>query len=254
MRSLLTGYAGAFNRRHKRVGHLFQNRYKSIVVEEEPYLLELVRYLHLNPMRAKVAPDLRRLAKYPWTGHSGLLGTVPRPWQDTQTILAQFGPTPSRARKAYQAFIADGIPQGHRPDLQGGGLLRSHGGWAAVAQLRRGREAYQGDERILGSSGFVEQMRRAEEAATTPRRPRPSLDTLLICICRHVGIAPTALAGAGRGAPVVRARAGVAYLWCRVAGQSGRALAAAWGISHQAIYAAAHRGEAAAAEWMKIWR
>ena len=74
MRSLLTGYAGAFNRRHHRVGHLFQNRYKSIVVEEEPYLLELVRYLHLNPLRAKVVPDLRRLDRYPWTevlGHPG---------------------------------------------------------------------------------------------------------------------------------------------------------------------------------------
>ena len=59
MRLLLTGYAGAFNRRHKRVRHLFQNRYKSIVVEEAPYLLELVRYLHLNPLRAKVVPDLR---------------------------------------------------------------------------------------------------------------------------------------------------------------------------------------------------
>ena len=54
LRSLLTGYAGAFNRRHRRAGHLFQNRYKSIVVEEEPYLLELVRYLHLNPLRAGV--------------------------------------------------------------------------------------------------------------------------------------------------------------------------------------------------------
>ena len=71
MRSLLTGYAGAFNRRHKRVGHLFQNRYKSIVVEEEPYLLELVRYLHLNPLRAKILSDLRALDRYPWTGHRG---------------------------------------------------------------------------------------------------------------------------------------------------------------------------------------
>jgi REP element-mobilizing transposase RayT len=86
MRSLLTGYAGAFNRRHHRVGHLFQNRYKSIVVEEEPYLLELVRYLHLNPLRAKVTPTLRALDRSPWTGHSALLGAVPRPWQDTATI------------------------------------------------------------------------------------------------------------------------------------------------------------------------
>jgi REP element-mobilizing transposase RayT len=65
MRSLLTGYAGAFNRRHRRSGHLFQNRYKSVVVEAEAYLLELVRYLHLNPLRAGVVPHLRALARYP---------------------------------------------------------------------------------------------------------------------------------------------------------------------------------------------
>src|SRR3972149_11977881 len=90
MRSLLTGYAGAFNRRHQRVGHLFQNRDKSGVVEEDAYLWELVRYLHLNPLRAQVVPDLRTLDRYPWTGHSALLGTVPRPWQATQTALPPF--------------------------------------------------------------------------------------------------------------------------------------------------------------------
>lgn len=70
MRALLTGYAGAFNRRHRRAGHLFQNRSKSIVVAEEPYCLELGRYLHLNPLRAGRVPDLRGLARYPWAGHA----------------------------------------------------------------------------------------------------------------------------------------------------------------------------------------
>ena len=144
MRSLLTGYAGAFNRRHHRMGHFFQNRYKSIVVEEDPYLLELVRYLHLNPVRATVLADLRTLDRYPWTGHSALLGTVPRAWQDTATILAQFGATRRRAVAAHRTFVAEGLPQGRRPELQGGGLLRSLGGWQAVAALRRGREAYLG--------------------------------------------------------------------------------------------------------------
>jgi len=169
MRSLLTGYAGAFNRWHKRVGHLFQNRYKSIVVEEEPYLLELVRYLHLNPLRAKVVPDLRTLDRSPWTGHSALLGTVPRPWQATQPILAQFGPTQRRAIQAYRTFVHDGIPLGRRPELQGGGLIRSLGGWNAVQQLRRGREAYAGDARILGRAEFVETLQR--EAARGPAVP-----------------------------------------------------------------------------------
>ena len=93
------------------------------MVEEEPYLLELVRYLHLNPVRAKVVPSLRALDRYPWTGHSALCGTVPRPWQDTRTILAQFSPTVLRARRAYRAFLAAGRAQGPRRALQGGGCL-----------------------------------------------------------------------------------------------------------------------------------
>ena len=156
MRSLLTGYAGAFNRRHKRTGHLFQNRYKSIVVEEEPYFLELVRYLHLNPVRAGVVPDLAGLARYRWAGHAVLLGRRPARWQDTAPVLARFGRAHGRARDRYRAFVAEGVPQGRRKELQGGGLRRSAGGWAGVRELRRGREAYVADERILGQTAFVE--------------------------------------------------------------------------------------------------
>jgi putative transposase len=251
MRSLLTGYAGAFNRRHRRVGHLFQNRYKSIVVEEEPYLLELVRYLHLNPLRARVIPDLRALDRFPWTGHSALLGTVPRAWQDTATILAQFAPTTQRAIRAYRTFMAAGIPAGPRPEFQGGGLLRSQGGWAAVAVLRRGREAYQGDERILGSSEFVEGYRRALTAAA-PVAPRIALETLLTRVCRQVGIPPTALAGGGRTPALTRARAGIAYLWVEVLGRSGRALAPTLGVHPSAIPKAARRGATSATAWRRV--
>src|SRR4030066_1672423 len=69
MRALMRGYAGYFNRRHNRHGHLFQNRYKSIVCEEETYFLELVRYLHLNPFRAKMVKIIDDLDKYSFTGH-----------------------------------------------------------------------------------------------------------------------------------------------------------------------------------------
>ena len=254
MRSLLTGYAGAFNRRHHRVGHLFQNRYKSLVVEEEPYLLELVRYLHLNPVRATVLSDLRTLDRYPWTGHSALLGTVPRPWQATATILAQYGPSRRRARHAYRTFVAEGIPQGRRPELQGGGLVRSAGGWAAVTALRRGREAYGGDERILGGTEFVEALRQAAPAWTAASRRCPPLARVLTAVAAAVGCPPEALAGPTRTARVARAREGAAYLWCRVGGQVGRELAAALGLSHQAVSQAATRGEQAAARWQAVWK
>jgi len=253
MRSLLTGYAGAFNRRHHRVGHLFQNRYKSIVVEEEPYLLELVRYLHLNPLRAHGVATLAALDRYPWTGHSAVLGTVPRPWQDTRTILAQFGPTRRRARQAYRTFVQAGVARQRRPDLQGGGLVRSLGGWDAVRQLRRGREAYLGDERILGSPAFVEAVRReVEQAAAGPRRSALALETVMARVCRSLGIAPAALVAGGRTARVSRAREGIAYLWVTVLGHAGRPLAASLGIRPQNVYRAAAQGEAAAAIWQRI--
>ena len=252
LRSLLTGYAGAFNRRHGRTGHLFQNRYKSIVVEEERYLLELVRYLHLNPLRAGLVRELRALDRYPWTGHSGLLGVVERPWQDTGMILRQFAASPRRARTAYRAFVAAGATQGRRTDLQGGGLVRSAGGWTAVAALRRGREAYVADERVLGSSDFVEALR-AAAARGEERQRRPPLLRVLTAVAAAEGLAVESLAGRGRPVRVVRAREGAGYLWCRRAGQSGRVLATALGISHQAVYAAASRGELVAARWDGIW-
>jgi REP element-mobilizing transposase RayT len=252
MRSLLTGYAGAFNRRHKRMGHLFQNRYKSIVVEEEPYLLELVRYLHLNPLRAQVVADLRALDRSPWTGHSALLGRLARPWQDTQTILAQFGPTPARARQAYRTFVADGVPLGRRPDLQGGGLIRSLGGWQAVQQLRRGREAYQGDERILGSSEFVEGCRRAAEAGAAPRPSRIGLEALVARVCRHVGVAADTLLGGGRRPALTQARTGIAYLWTEILGRPGRPLAPFLGVHPSAVPKAARRGASAAPAWRAL--
>jgi putative transposase len=74
MRRLLTGYAVSFNQRHQCHGQLFQNRYKSFLCEEDVYLKELVRYIHLNPLRAKVVKDLKALKKYRWCGHSALLG------------------------------------------------------------------------------------------------------------------------------------------------------------------------------------
>src|SRR5665647_2349785 len=125
MRRLLTGYAVSFNRRNQRSGHLFQNRYKSIVCEEEPYLLELVRYIHLNPLRAGMIASLEELDLYPWSGHAVLLGHRPLAGQETAAILERFGQRITTARQNYRQFIAEGIKTGRREDLVGGGLKRS---------------------------------------------------------------------------------------------------------------------------------
>ena len=254
MRALLTGYAGAFNRRYKRVGHLFQNRYKSIVVEEEPYCLELTRYIHLNPLRAGLVRDLAALDKYPWTGHSGLLGRRKQPWQAGDEVLGRFAKARGPARQRYRAFVAEGVGQGRRPDLQGGGLRRSAGGWAGVAALRRGREAYLADERILGQPAFVEQVRREAEAALAAHSHRRTvtLGAVVQRVSAAIGVTPQAVAGGGRRPALSRAREGIAYLWIEGLGRPGRPLVAALGVCPQSIYAAAARGRVARAQWDRV--
>ena len=156
MRRLLTGYAVSFNLRHRRHGHLFQNRYESILCQEDAYLLELVRYIHLNPLRAKLVPDIKALNKYAYSGHSVLMGKYSNKWQDTRAVLRLFGNTVSQARRSYREFVQKGIKQGKRDDLTGGGLVRSSGGWIAVKAMRNAKQFQMADERILGDGDFVE--------------------------------------------------------------------------------------------------
>ena len=183
MRRLMTGYAVTFNFRHRRAGHLFQNRYKSVVCEEDAYLLELTRYIHLNPLRAGLVEDLNALDKYPWSGHSVLMGKLqnpliperketPQPEKQGQPeklsltlaektvdeVLRHFGSTLNDARQHYRAFVEKGLKQGRRPELQGGGLVRSSGGDKAELLGLKKEDREKSDQRILGSGGFVERV------------------------------------------------------------------------------------------------
>ena len=156
MRRLLTGYAVSFNRRHKRHGQLFQNRYKSIICQEDVYLKELVRYIHLNPLRAKLVPGIAALNRYRYSGHSVLMGKRSCEWQDTRYVLSHFGKRASEARRRYLSYVTAGVDQGRRPELVGGGLISSLGGWAEAKKLRlKGQDRVKGDQRILGDSDFV---------------------------------------------------------------------------------------------------
>ena len=173
MKRLLTGYAVNYNRRHNRSGHLFQNRYKSILCQEDPYLLELIRYIHLNPLRAKLISDYKSLAGYPYCGHSAIIGRRKINWQDTKYILRLFGDKQTDAKQRYSQFVRNGIEQGRRPDLTGGGLLRSHGGWTGIKALRDSGDYLKGDERILGDGAFVnEVLDKAEESFNDKYRLR----------------------------------------------------------------------------------
>jgi len=161
MKRLLTGHAMYFNRKHNRVGHLFQNRYKSILCQEDAYMLELVRYIHLNPLRAKIIPDLKFLDKYTYSGHAAIMGKKKNNWQDTDYVLKSFNSRLSLARRRYREYVKRGISVGKRQDLIGGGLVRSAGGWNALKGLRKIKAYMKGDERILGDSNFVETVLKA---------------------------------------------------------------------------------------------
>jgi putative transposase len=158
MQRLLTGYAIRFNRRHHRHGHLFQNRYKSILCQEDPYFLELVRYIHLNPLRAKLVPDYKSLESYTYCGHCILLGQRRNDWQNTDDVLSRFAKSIPQARRHYREFVKSGIKAGKKPELVGGGLIRSLGGWSVVKALGGMSARIKADERILGDGSFVEEV------------------------------------------------------------------------------------------------
>ena len=112
MRQLNGRYTQAYNRRHHRVGHLFQGRFKAILVEKDAHLLELCRYAVLNPVRAQAVPHPQRWA---WSSYGATAGETEAPaWLTTDWVLGQFGARVHVARQRYQAFVMDGT-SGRRP-------------------------------------------------------------------------------------------------------------------------------------------
>jgi hypothetical protein len=206
MRRLLSGYAISYNIRHKRYGHLFQNRYKSIVCEEDPYFRELVRNIHLNPMRARLVTTLRELDGYPWCGHSVVMGRKQHEWQDRDYVLSWFGEREAEARTAYRGYVADAIVDGRRPELVGGGLIRSLGGWSQVVSLRRSKDRVLGDERII---------KEADEKITyqlSGHERRNKAERHITMICQREGINVEELKSGSRRGAVSSIRSNLA-LW-----------------------------------------
>jgi REP element-mobilizing transposase RayT len=247
MRRILTGYAVSFNRRHRRSGYLFQNRYKSILVEEEPYLLELVRYIHLNAVRAKLVEDVDELESYPWAGHSVLMGKMDRPWQDCGFVLEQFGKNTKKGRGAYKRFIREGVDQGRREELTGGGLIRSAGGWETVKALRRGREKWTHDERVLGSSEFVEGILRELEREEKREKTRGKVSeetvlTLVEEIGSRLGLTVGELMTGSRRRRVVEGRNLISFAVVRGYGMSLGEAGKLLNISKQSVLRGVERG------------
>jgi putative transposase len=247
MRRLLTGHAVTFNRRHRRHGQLFQNRYKSILCQEDAYLLELVRYIHLNPLRAKIVQDLKQLEVFPYAGHSVILGKRKSSWQDARYVLAYFDPKIGVARRGYRKYVEEGTAQGRRPELVGGGLVRSMGGWSKIKALRREGLRCKGDERILGDSDFVmdvlefsqEQLERTYQLEAQGY----GLGKVATRAASLFGVEPEAIFAPGKYRSAVQARSLFCYWAVRELGETATALARELNLSQPAVSIAVKRGE-----------
>ena len=238
MRRLLTGYAVNFNKRHRRHGHLFQNRYKSIVCQEDRYLLELVRYIHLNPLRAGLIRELQQLDRYPWSGHGALMGKLERTWQATEYVLSFYGNNGTR-HKAYREFIARGRKLGRRPELVGGGLVRSLGGWSEVLAMRQRGKKQASDQRVLGDSAFVEEITADANnfIKSNLRISEPQLDMndLAQRVCNKYNLTPVELCSGSRRQDGVKARRALSWIAVRELGFSGADVARFLGVTNSCI-------------------
>ncbi len=215
MRRFLTGYAITYNLRHKRHGHLFQNRYKSIVCDEDTYFCELVRYIHLNPLRGEVVKNMSELDKYHWSGHSVLMGKLKHEWQDRDYVLSWFGQKEWEARRAYRKYVEEGVEEGRRPELVGGGLVRSLGGWSQVLSLRRENKRVLADERILGTGDFVQKVvSQADERIKYQlgdNERRKKAQQLIEQTCKKEDVNANELRMGSRRGRIARVRGEIAY-------------------------------------------
>ena len=252
MRRLLTGYATKYNHRHHRHGQLFQNRYKSILCQEDPYLLELVRYIHLNPLRAKLVKELSELDHYPYSGHSILMGKAKSDWQDMSYVLGCFGSKVRIARRRYKEYVEEGIEAGRRPELTGGGLIRSIGGWKKAKELAGSGIRLKGDERILGDSDFVLDTLDASNERFERKYQLKSEGVTLSRVTKRVsqvlGVDPDCIYSPGKYSRNVKARSLFCYWAVRELGLSATSMAHKLGLTQPAVSISVRRGQLIAQE------
>lgn len=246
MRRLLTGYAIHYNKRHRRSGYLFQNRFKSILCQEDVYFIQLVRYIHLNPVRAGLVAH-GALGTYPWTGHAVVLGRKTAPWQETAEVLNRFSTQRDRAINAYKKFMGDPDALEEQPDLLGGGLKRSAGGWSGVLALRGEGNRWAYDARILGDGDFVSTALNESEQERVEKirfqKEGWGIQKLVNHVCETLGLDPTKIKKRGRGNLVSRCRSLVAYIGRKKMGLSAGEIQKVLCLSQPALSKAVERGE-----------
>lgn len=192
MQNLCFRYTQWVNSRQKRVGHLFQGRYKAIVVDADSYLAELVRYIHLNPVRAKI---LKTPEAYPWSGHRAYMGLEQLPWLTTELVLLQFAQRLKTARTKYGKFVQYGRDEGHRQEFHRG---TSEG-------------------RILGDDTFVEKVYIESE---DKEKKSVTLDEIIEKVGKVYGLTEEETVSGGKCRHPSEARGMIAYLVREVRGMS----------------------------------
>ena len=183
MQALQFTYSQYYNRRYDKNGHVFQGRYQAILCDRDAYLLELVRYLHLNParMRTPLSPWT-----YRWSSHAAYVGRSSPVQVNTTTVLGSFHRQLGPARQAYRRFLQEGLAQGH--------------------QVRFYETV---DQRFLGDEGFIEEADRKTAATreVTVRPLRIAFGPLLTAVATTCGVTPKAILAPGRQRALVPARA-----------------------------------------------
>jgi REP-associated tyrosine transposase len=214
--------------------------------------LELVRYIHLNPLRARIVADIKALDKYPFCGHTVIMGKKKKEWQDDAYVLKLFDKKRSTARRRYKIFVQKGIQDGKRPELTGGGLIRSSGGWSVIKSLRRANIHFKSDERVLGDSDFVERVLKAADEFLERKYQLKSqgydIDKLADRVADIFSIKPEEIFKPGKQPVKVKARSLLCYWAVRELGFTMADLAPKLNISQPAVSMSARRGERIASE------
>jgi putative transposase len=242
MRRLLTAYSVHYNRRHERAGHLFQNRYKSIICEEDPYFCELVRYIHLNPIRGGIARDLLDLEKYPWSGHRTLMGKDKASWQSCDEVLNYFDRTMARARLRYRRFLQDGLQKGRKPDFSGDRLTSSKVENQKDQQRTSGKDGLR-DRRILGDVEFAQNILSRHQRVPETKIFRVSWDDLLRKTSELFDLSAKELSSGSKRKSIAYARCVLSYVAVRNLGMKTTEVAKLLNVSQPAVSKCLLRGE-----------
>lgn len=242
MHHVMTGYAVNFNGRHHRAGHLFQNRYKAIICDAEEYLLELVPYIHLNPLRAHMVKDLKALESYKWCGHAAAITGIPDEILNRNALLSHFESNRLTAVQKYWEIMAEKAKEGTQTDLSGGGLTRSFGGTISMLKALRAGQKILSDQRILGQGDFVELVLRT--AGEALEKKKETMEEILSDVEIRTGITRQDILRRTRDRGPARARAIYCYLCKERAGVSGKKLMQELNISQSAVSKLISKGRA----------